>query len=230
MRTLHDDFAAWLIDGARGDPARDVAVHASACPDCLRIASAHDALVRIDPGGASAPSAPPIAAAGRLRRPSWILRVGASAGAVLLATIVGIAASGTLIRLPTAAPVGEPTPSPRGAVLGEAGGATPLAADTRSPQRSSSATERPSPGATTDAAPLPGAPPVVVPPPPAGQPGPPAPLPTPTPTPAATSPSSAPSTTPSPSVSPPPSPSPTIATDSPAATPSPCESDCSPPP
>ncbi len=51
----HDRFREWLAVGAEGDPPRDLAVHASVCPECQQSMAAFDRLDAIDPGKAAAP-------------------------------------------------------------------------------------------------------------------------------------------------------------------------------
>jgi len=51
----HSRFQTWLLSGPRGDPARDLALHASLCPECMRWVAAHDALTGIDLGRARMP-------------------------------------------------------------------------------------------------------------------------------------------------------------------------------
>jgi hypothetical protein len=51
----HQRFVAWLLAGAQGDPTRDLALHASVCPDCIRGIAAQDALAIIDVGRAPLP-------------------------------------------------------------------------------------------------------------------------------------------------------------------------------
>ena len=46
----HSRFQAWLLNGPRGDPARDLALHASVCPECMRWVAAQDALSGSDLG------------------------------------------------------------------------------------------------------------------------------------------------------------------------------------
>jgi hypothetical protein len=71
MDDPHERFQAWLLLGTPGDPARDLALHASVCPDCLRWISAYDALTTIDVGRARLPPWK-----SRQRRPTAMLRVG----------------------------------------------------------------------------------------------------------------------------------------------------------
>ena len=55
MTDPHGRFFAWLLDGGRGDPPRDLAVHAALCATCMDWVAAHDALHRIDVGKAPLP-------------------------------------------------------------------------------------------------------------------------------------------------------------------------------
>jgi len=51
----HSRFQTWLLSGPQGDPARDLALHASVCPECTRWVAAQDALTAIDLGRARMP-------------------------------------------------------------------------------------------------------------------------------------------------------------------------------
>ena len=68
----HSRFQAWLLNGPRGDPARDLALHASVCPECMRWVAAQDALSGIDLGRARMPpwrpTRPRLSTAGRVAR------------------------------------------------------------------------------------------------------------------------------------------------------------------
>jgi hypothetical protein len=55
MMDLHDAFTRWLVSGQEGSLPRDVAVHASACPGCLRATGAFDALAYVDVASAPEP-------------------------------------------------------------------------------------------------------------------------------------------------------------------------------
>lgn len=232
MSVLHEAFETWLVDGARGDPARDVAIHASACPECMVLANARDALAQLDTTSASMPSAP-FSDRGGQERPSWLPRAAASAIAVSLAAVMGVAASWILIRTAPSDQVHAPTQSPREAVLGGRGDPVPSVSRTQRPVPSTSPSPRPTttvtPGeapATTDVSTIGGPPPAGI-----GQPPPPPPTPPlapgPTATPAPTTPS--PAATPSPSPSP--TPTPTVASPTPAPSPSAsCEDPCLPVP
>jgi hypothetical protein len=88
---LHDAFTRWLIAGQGVSLARDVAVHASACPECLRATAAFDALTLVD--AAAAPEPPvvetsPDQRAGFARGAIWT----ASATAALAIVVTGVMA------------------------------------------------------------------------------------------------------------------------------------------
>jgi hypothetical protein len=150
MTGRHEAFAAWLIDGARSDLTRDVALHASACDDCLRRADAFDALLAVDAGAASPPpfrSALPRSALASTR----MARFAAGVIAVLaLAVAVGIGA-GRLVPEPASPRVAEASPTPLGeGILGGAGGpsdaptSSPGATATGDSSTSAGASEQPS--------------------------------------------------------------------------------------
>lgn len=229
MTDLHDRFRAWLLDGARGEPARDAALHASACARCLADVAAFDALLAVDVSGADVPLLPvgtprPIRtpAVQALRAISGV----ASVSVLVLAAMVGAGAlrddtAGTGIAIgPTESPDGEGIlaggPSVAAASVDPASPST-----TPSPDASDRASEEPAsseiPGEAT-----PTLPPFVAPPPPAITPGPTAAV-TPGPTAAATP-------APTPLMTPAPTPIPTaLPTVSPTPTPTPT-SDPTPPP
>ena len=92
---FHTRSVAWLENGARDDPPRDVAVHANSCPICAMQAAALDGLAIIDPGRALRPPSRlgPLTLAPSL---TWN-RAAIVIGAILLT--VGIGAVGaSLIR------------------------------------------------------------------------------------------------------------------------------------
>jgi len=80
---LHERFRAWLDDGAIGEPARDLAIHAAVCPVCAAWVRAQDALATIDTGLAPLPSSrpEPAAAPGGLRHAR---RYAAAAGGLVV--------------------------------------------------------------------------------------------------------------------------------------------------
>lgn len=58
MTDLHERFREWLLAGAPGEPARDAALHASACDRCLADVGALDALFAVSVAGAEVPFLP----------------------------------------------------------------------------------------------------------------------------------------------------------------------------
>ncbi|HUH07344.1 MAG TPA: hypothetical protein VML96_06005, partial [Egibacteraceae bacterium] len=58
MTDLHERFRDWLLAGAPGEPARDAALHASACDRCLADVAALDALFAVNVAGAEVPLLP----------------------------------------------------------------------------------------------------------------------------------------------------------------------------
>lgn len=243
----HDRFRSWLTDGTVAELPRDVALHASACDDCLRLAAGLDALTAVNAGAAGAP--PTLA---RPMRSPFI-------GTAIARTAAGIAAVG-FVAVATAIGVGslippdggglaeiEATPqsTPAEGVLGGVGGAPDATATgtgaptasapgspstTASPSASFSADSTASQPAGTSAAAQPTPGPVT----PPFQTAAPTPRPTavviisppPTSTPAPTAapttapPTPSPSPTPSPTLTPTPTPTPS-ASPAPSATPSP---------
>lgn len=148
----HDRFGSWLTDGAVAELPRDVALHASACDDCLRLAAGLDALTAVNAGAAGAP--PTLA---RPMRSPFI-------GTAIARTAAGIAAVG-FVAVATAIGVGslippgggelaeiEATPqsTPAEGVLGGVGGA-PDATATATGVPTASATESPSATASPSA-------------------------------------------------------------------------------
>ena len=91
---LHERFLDWLFAGAKGDPPRDVALHASVCPDCSQWIAAYDALAGIDPGRAPLPPSHPIA---EPYSTAWsAVRVAAAASSVAVVAAAGLFAFGPL--------------------------------------------------------------------------------------------------------------------------------------
>jgi hypothetical protein len=88
----HGRFDDWLLAGARGEPARDLALHASLCAACTARISAIDLLTAVDPGRAPMPPFL-VGAAGRpitaVRRASRL--VAAFAGVTVAAALIGLA-------------------------------------------------------------------------------------------------------------------------------------------
>jgi hypothetical protein len=86
----HARFDDWLLAGARGEPARDLALHASLCATCAPRISAIDLLTAVDPGRAPMPRllvgrAGPVTAVRRAVR--------------LAAAFAGVTVAGALIGL-----------------------------------------------------------------------------------------------------------------------------------
>ena len=102
----HDRFRSWLTGGAVAELPRDVALHASACDDCLRLAAGLDALTAVNAGAAGAP--PTLA---RPMRSPFI-------GTAIARTAAGIAAVG-FVAVATAIGVGSLIPRGGGGLAGK---------------------------------------------------------------------------------------------------------------
>ena len=209
-RDPHATIDAWLIEGAEEDLPRDLAVHASLCPDCRMRIAAFDMLaaVKLDQAGFPPLRAAALGPAGPRRGVAL-----AAGGVVAVSAVATVAAvMGTSWRPSPDTVGGAATERPTQAVLGNTGQPQPTA---RSASQTPSGTPTASPTATS--IPLPTAAPVVTPP-PTG----PASLPAPTPT---LRPTHAPTATPRPSASPAatatPSPTPVITPEPPTPTPEP---------
>lgn len=87
MSSLHTDVQDWLAAGAEGAPARDQAVHAAFCSECLAAADGLDALRNVDVGRSDAPSRLAVAGAPP-RRLSDLSYVGAAVASVLVIAVV----------------------------------------------------------------------------------------------------------------------------------------------
>lgn len=151
---LHGEFAAWIADGARGDPARDVAVHASGCEACMRQAAAVDSLLNLDLDATPLP-AMPTARPHRASRSVLITRAIAGVAVIVLVVSAGAIAAGGLFAPPRAgAPPGPSTsaPAPAEGVLGgvpsSEDGSTTQATDSASPEASHDPSFEASPTAT----------------------------------------------------------------------------------
>ena len=180
MNDPHERFRDWLLAGAPGEPARDAALHASACDRCLADLGALDALLAVDVAGAEVPFLPagaarPIRAPGvrALRALSGVTAV----GLLVLAAMIGAGALRENAGGPGVAV--NPTESPDGEGI-LAGGPTFTAAATADP---GSPTPTPSADESSGASAAPGSsevaagstptqPPFVAPPPPAITPAP----------------------------------------------------------
>jgi hypothetical protein len=220
MNELHDEFDAWIAAGARGDPPRAVAMHASGCDACLHLAASFDALLAIDPGLAPPPPLRAAPVSPLSRAPIRIARSAAAAVAVMLVIGAGAIVGANVFRPPLTDVVADVTPAPIAeGVLGAAG--APSLTPSASASASASATASPSGEASASASPTATPRPVIAavtpnptmgggPPPASAVPA--TPVPTPRVTPAPTTPAPAPSVapaTPTPAASAPPSPTPT---------------------
>ena len=123
MTDSHSILDEWLIEGAVGDPPREVAVHAAVCASCARRLAAFDSLATVDVGAAGSP--PPLPAPTRLEVGLAWARIGtALAGTVVAGILVVFGASqlvgwaGTLDLGPAPSQVAgivftpQPTPEP----------------------------------------------------------------------------------------------------------------------
>jgi hypothetical protein len=167
MSDLHEAFDTWLTGGARDDLPRAVALHASACPDCLQAAGAFDSLAMIDLGSAELP--PLRVAAGPADRRRGLVPTAVAAVTVLLVIGAGFVAGGTLLRPRSEPEVAAATPTLAEGVLGGQGGPQASASETASANASPASTPTESPEPTSDegiAAPAPtmgGGPPLATP-------------------------------------------------------------------
>jgi hypothetical protein len=223
MTDLHAQLEAWLVDGAIGDPPREIAVHATLCESCTARLGAFDALALIDVGAAGSP--PPLAAPTRLR-------VGV-ARARRATAVAGTVLAGILVVLGVSQLVGSverPAGGPEGTQLAGLSTASDHAGPASSQRELSSidpgAPETPTPSVPATAqpgftpGPLPPPPPGPPPPPPSTPPATSAPTPTPpieTPTPPSETPTP-PIETPTPPIE---TPTPPIETPTPTPGPSP---------
>jgi hypothetical protein len=92
MNDSHQILDEWLIEGALGDPPREVAVHAAVCASCARRLGAFDALAAVDVSAAGSP--PPLPAPSRLVVGMAWARIGtAVAGTVVAGVLVVFGAS-----------------------------------------------------------------------------------------------------------------------------------------
>lgn len=160
MTDLHARFAAWLAEAAPGDPPRDLALHASACPTCLARAAGIDALASVDPGMAPVP---PQHVLGPSRATGVTSALRAAAGITALGLLVLAVLVGANAVVGDASPGGEAAfraAGPDEGVLGAAGGvaftptpeATPSATPTSSDDASPSGDASPTPASADPAA------------------------------------------------------------------------------
>lgn len=131
MNEAHQRFREWLTAGAEGDPARDVAVHASVCTECRRSIAALDLLAMVNPGMARMPAEPTDRERGRLAMAGRL--VGATA-VLFSAAILGVGVSQLIGVSHPNSPVAQASQSSEQNVL------------------AATATPRPSEGATPTAA------------------------------------------------------------------------------
>ena len=227
MTDPHGRFETWLAEATPGDPPRDLALHASTCPECLARAASLDALAAVDPGMAPVP---PLHVRRTPRRASAapIPRAVAGVAAVGLLGTAVLVGTGALLtgRFPAGDGAAGASRSPDEGVLSVAGGrdatptvepsTTPTATSSASPDADDSPNPTASPQASAATAPAPA--PAPVPAPPAATPRP---VTSPSP---ATTPRSTPTATPRPPTPPPtatPTPTPPPPTSEPTPTPTP---------
>jgi hypothetical protein len=222
MTDLHDQFDVWLQRGAGATLGRDVAVHASGCDICLRLAAAFDALLEIDLDGVPLPA---IEVSVTPARTSIPVRVGRFAlGAAVASVLIVLAFNRFGAPLEPAANQRGPTTGsapPREGTLGRAEDPSRSADASPDGTEGSTPSSSAAPTSTADRTPSPtfggGTPPIVF-----NRPTPTAAPATPLPTPTATvvvTPSVTATATPSPTATATPTASPT-----PTPTPSPSES------
>ncbi len=87
MTDSHHLLEAWLVEGAAGDPPRELAVHASVCESCARRLGAFDSLAGVDVAAAGSPPPlpPPTRVAAALL---WARLATAVAGTVVAGILV----------------------------------------------------------------------------------------------------------------------------------------------
>ncbi len=210
-RDPHRRFAEWLLATADDEPPRDLAVHASVCPDCQRQIAALDMLTGIELGNAGMP---PAQAAAIERRIGAARRVAVAVGGVAAVAAIGVGGW----RLVEVTGIGAlASESPAQEVLGNTGQPQATIEPSAPTELTVPASPSPSPSASATPPPAsstPGVTPVTLPP-------------------AATvRPTSAPTRTPRPSSAPPsptppatPTPAPPTPTPTPEPTPSPTPTD-----
>jgi hypothetical protein len=203
----HLRFDAWLLSGAIGEPARDLALHASVCSECVGRIAALDLLTAVDTGRAALPPSvrlirEPAQGLGGLGRYAT-----AFAGVTVATALIGLA-GWRLIDLRGLTETANADESTRQAVLGGTGRPSP----TPEAQPSESVT---SPAESVPQAPSAAPTPVHTAPPPEATPRPATPRPSAS---ASASVSAGPSATPTPAGSPAASPTP-VPTDTPTPEP-----------
>jgi hypothetical protein len=142
MNDPHARFSAWLLAGARGEPPRDLALHASVCPECTRAIAAIDLLSQIDTGRAKMPFWE-----GADEEPGGLVRAGrfaaAASGVMLIAVVTGIGVSQLIANTRGPGGVGLSSGTPQQGVLGGSG--TPAASPDTGKAPASSPTPTASP-------------------------------------------------------------------------------------
>jgi hypothetical protein len=114
VNEVHERFREWLSAGAEGDPARDVAVHASVCTECRRAIAALDLLAMVNPGIASMPAEQTGRERGRLAMAGRL--VGATA-VLFSAAILGVGVSQLIGVSHPNGPVAQASQTPQQNVL-----------------------------------------------------------------------------------------------------------------
>jgi hypothetical protein len=146
----HERFDEWLLSGARGEPARDLALHASLCPACTARIRALDLLMAVDAGRAPRP----LSLVGARRPAGALRRMGLAAvalgGVTLAAALIGVASWRLIDLQGLAEPVDENAgATPAQAVLGGTGESS----QAPSPEASSAAPSSAEPAATATGGP-----------------------------------------------------------------------------
>ncbi|MGH2455822.1 MAG: hypothetical protein ACRDHD_06150 [Candidatus Limnocylindria bacterium] len=138
----HGRFGEWLIAGASDEPPRDVALHASVCPECAAQIAAFDQLTVVDTGRAPLPPSPQRSTATSFEIKGTARAVLAVAGVTVSTVALGIIALQAVDLGDLVGTRPEPS-SPTQAVLGGAGGPTPtmLPTDGSLPTSAPSATD-----------------------------------------------------------------------------------------
>jgi hypothetical protein len=142
MNDPHARFSAWLTAGAHGEPPRDLALHASVCPECTGAIAAMDLLSQIDPGRAKMPfwEGPDEEPGGLIRAARF---AAAAAGVMLVAVVVGIGATQLIVGVRGSDGVALSSETPQQGVLG--GGGSPAASPDAGSAPASTATPTASP-------------------------------------------------------------------------------------
>lgn len=113
MSDSHAQLEAWLVDGAMGDPPREIAVHATLCESCTARLGAFDALALIDVAAAGSP--PLLTAPTRLRKGVASARLATAVVGTVVAGILVVFGVSQLVGL--GGPSGGPAGGPEGTEL-----------------------------------------------------------------------------------------------------------------